>query len=461
MDTTSTLAKNQFNSLSEPYPEYFTEDEISAILVGIYKTINVPFTKDQPVPKTVLVDLFGTQKAGKTSVTSKIEQVFRRNGFNAFCPPETAEIESVRNRLTNDPMVSQAIHLTGVQDYVLNLAHHPRMHLAILSRGLIDMLYWYERDRRKGNYTDEFVSVINRHIYELLRKDLVDAFVFFTCSVKAAMEREYADALTHKRGSKMNEKDVAETLNIYEIVLAEVNENVPGLPIFHVDTSDISLKETGQEVLRYLLPAVVRRFSVPSSAFLLQSPTLMRKNAKHAINFEEQLKLKGTPDAEKIKEMGWILQHGEYEQQDIYLRLGDNAGSDELLRIRKDYRGIGFGYKGPSRDRLLSHRNLQNFILTEVQAQEMSKMYPVVLVLNKIRQYYRLDPKATCDGHFFTLHLDKVDGLGDFTEIRAYGSSDNMHTQELFIMASRLGFNLTDIIEGSYLTLALANNKQA
>src|SRR3989344_4753438 len=147
----------------------FSEAETSIILGLIFNTINIKFAKDDPVPKTILIDFFGTQKSMKTTVTGKIEQVFRRHKFKAFCPPETAEIEQVRNLLTNDPVVEQLQHLTGVHDYVLNLAHHPRCHVAITSRGPKDMLYWYERGLRKGEFEVSHVERIRNAIYELLK----------------------------------------------------------------------------------------------------------------------------------------------------------------------------------------------------------------------------------------------------------------------------------------------------
>src|SRR3989344_7690775 len=113
----------------EPFPEIFEDEDTSKILEAILKKIDISFKKSEYVPKTIFVDVFGTQKAGKTKTTEKIEQVFRRHKFNLFCPPETAEIGTVRNKISDNPAVSQAIHLSGVQDYVLNLGHHPRYHM--------------------------------------------------------------------------------------------------------------------------------------------------------------------------------------------------------------------------------------------------------------------------------------------------------------------------------------------
>lgn len=458
------LVSKPFNILPEPFPEHFTEEEAGVILGGILRTIDLSFKKSDPVPKTILVDFFGPPKSGKTNMTARVEQVFRRHNFNVFCPPETAEIEEIRNsKYSGHPLLFQAKHDAGVQDYILHLAEHPRIHMAIISRGLIDRLYWYARDMRKGLYSQVYYDSVRNHIYEFLRQDLVDAFFFFTCSPEMALQREYSQALTQKRGSNMNEKNLSEALVLYKEVLNDVQKNVPGLPVFYIDTSDLTVQAVGQEVLRFLLPTVCRRFSVPSSAFLPYSATLMHKNAKHAINFEEQLKLKGLPDRRKIEEMGWVYLKS-YIQEDTYLDINFGisnnirAVSEELLRIRKDDGGIRFLYKGPVRDRLLSHRNLQNFYISEKEAEEIQHLYPAILVIVKQRDYFRLNASSfESDGSFFILHIDKVEGLGDFTEIRALGSSDKMHTQELFEMASKLGFGLADVVEENYFTMALRN----
>ena len=449
-------------SLPVPFPEVFSDEDVSSILEEIKRKINIKFSKDDDVPKTILVDTFGTQNSGKTTITGKIEQLVRRHKFKAFCPPETAEIESVRNQLTSDPMISQAIHLNGVDDRVLNLSHHPRVHFSMISRGLIDMLYWYERDRRKGVYSDVFCQSISDRIYNVLRMDLVDCFLFFTCSVEAAMKREYNEneALTQRRGSKMNEKEVAETIDIYNTVLGGVNKNVPGLPIFHVDTSSLSVREVGQEVLRFLLPTICKRFSVSSSGFMTGSKTLMRKSALHSRKFEEQLKLKGHPSREKLEAMGWIFE-GKLEQEDIYLNYGSSdSGLDsrfgEIVRIRKDERGSRFVYKSQAWDRMLFHRNPLTFNIEPEDEQRLRALYPVIVSLTKIREHFELHPSVDGgDQHFFSLHIDTMEGLGLFTEIRALGTSEKTHTSELLALATELGFSPSDIVEGSYLALAL------
>ncbi len=451
MESSLALANQVSSLLVGP----FSEEETSSILELIFDTIDTPFRKSDPVSKTILTDLFGIQKSLKTTVTGKIEQIFRRHKFNAFCPPETAEIEEVRNKLTENPVVAQAIHLTGVQDYVLNLAQHPRAHIAIISRGLIDMLYWYEKGLRKGIYSSSHVESVRNKIYEFLRMDLVDAFFFFTCSVETAMRREYDGALTQRRGSKMNEKDVAEAVSLYNDVLCGVNENVPGLPIFHIDTSDMGVREAGEEVLKYLLPTVCARFNVPIQHILPHFPSLIRRHIACSPNFEEQIKFVDHPDELKlcVYDSKWNFVD-EYWQEDTYLRpKGDEQTIDpfgETMRIRKDDRGFKFMYKGAQKDSLLSHRFPCSFSVDGAEVLKIQETYKTVLTLKKKRRCFE-----TAGGHF-TLHMDDVEGLGKFTEFRARGSSAETHTEALLKLAGNLGFSLDSMVEGNYLSLALS-----
>lgn len=449
MESGLALSNQIDNTLVGP----FSEAETSAILELILETIDKPFRKSEPVPKTIFIDLFGTQKSMKTAVTGKIEQLFRRSKYKAFCPPETAEIEMIRNLLTNDPAIEQFKHLTGDYYYLANLSHHPRCHIAITSRGLKDMLYWYERGLRRGEFNASHVEVIKNSIYEILKMDLVDAFFFFTCSVETAMRREYDGALTQKRGSKMNEKEVAETIDIYESVLRGVRENVPGLPLFRIDTSDMDLRQAGQEVLKYLLPTICARFNVPVSHIIPFAPSLIRRYVSQIPYFEEQVKFIGHPDESKLNRFGWVFA-AEYWQEDLYLNPKTDGQAinpfDEIMRIRHDESGYKFMYKGAQEDSLLSHRIPCSFSIDETEVRKVPNTYKTILTLKKKRRCFEMANQN------LTLHLDDIEGLGKFTEIRARGSSEVTHTEQLLKLAGDLGFPLVSLVKGNYLSLALS-----
>ena len=99
----------------------YTEEETATFTRAIFACLDIPQRRSQPATKTALVDFFGMPKAGKTKTTEKIDQYFRRQGFQVFCPPETAEIDEIRNKSTDNILVFQARHVAGVENYILNL----------------------------------------------------------------------------------------------------------------------------------------------------------------------------------------------------------------------------------------------------------------------------------------------------------------------------------------------------
>ena len=447
------LLKFPIPSASSVYP-VFDEHEASLVMTEIFNKIDVPVRRSESAPKTVLLDFFGTPNAGKTATTEKIEQLLRRHKFNTLCPPETAEIQEVRAKATANLVVEQGKHLIGVEDYVLNYAYNRNYHAVILSRGLIDMLFWYEFGLKNNQYSEIHVASIREHIYELLRQNLVDVFIFFTCSTEKALEREYAKSVTKKRGSKMTEEFLGQTFDLYKTVLENVNKNVPGLPIFHVDTTDLDILGQTQEVVRCVLPTLWVRFNVPIEKLLPKSLSLLHKEVGRHDKFEEQLKLRGLPKTDQLRGMGWELVRRTV-QEDTYISPTPDGYSSagEVMRIRKDDVGYKFMYKGPARDKLLSHRLSFSAEVSESEAKEILGLYPELVKLTKRRAHYRLND---ADGHFFSLHLDSFVGKDTYTEIRALGSSSVTHTGGLLVIAQQLGFSPADMIDASYLDLALA-----
>src|SRR3989344_9422446 len=304
MDSGTTTPTRPFD-LSQLGP--FTEDEMTAMADALYRKIDVDIRSSGPAPKRPLINYFGLQKSYKTAVTTEAEKVFRRNKFKTYCPAESAEHEDIRDDSLDDPVIYQAKHLNVVADQYLNHGTNRNHHITQVSRNLPDMLYWYIKSERKGIMSKKHVASAKEWIYELLNRDLIDISLFLTCSVDAAIQREFGQSPTQKRGSKMNEKDIAEALDIYERVIEELRINVPKMPIFRIDTSEMTVRQATEEALRYILPTLCIRYGVPDYTFMPYALSLVQKVAGHSAYFEEQLKLYGHPETEKILKAGWIL----------------------------------------------------------------------------------------------------------------------------------------------------------
>lgn len=451
---TSQIASEKPFDLTKIGP--FTEEEMTAMAEALFKKIDIDIKSSGPAPKRPLINYFGLQKSYKTAVTTEAEKIFRRNKFKTYCPPESAEHEDVRDDSFDDPIVYQAKHLNVVIDQYLNHGTNRNHHITQVSRNLPDMLYWYIRGERKGIMSKKHVASAKEWIYQLLERDLIDISLFLTCSVDAAIQREYGQSPTQKRGSKMNEKDIAEALDIYETVLEELRTKIPNMPIFRIDTSEMTVKQATEEALRYILPTLCIRYKVPDYTFMPYALSLVQRVAVNSSYFEEQLKLYGYPETETILKAGWkFIREG--LQIDTYLNPKNNTPVDpqgEILRLRREGNKNKFMYKGPSRDQLLSHRLPHTLAIEESEAENILKKYETIVTLNKNRLHFRKEG-LTGDGHFFTLHIDSVKELGNFTEIRARGSQDKNHTRELLALAEELGFNTSSIVNGNYLSLAI------
>jgi adenylate cyclase class IV len=55
----------------------------------------------------------------------------------------------------------------------------------------------------------------------------------------------------------------------------------------------------------------------------------------------------------------------------------------------------------------------------------------------------------------FWMHVDHVEELGTFTEIKTHGTQTKQHWRELLALAAELGFSLADIAPESYLAMLL------
>lgn len=315
------------NSRTLGIPERpFDEKELDVIAKALQEKLDLPVRRSEAAPKTALIDLFGPPKSLKTAVTVKLDQFFKRKGFKVFCPPETAEIEEIRRKSTDDILIFQAQHVTGVMQNVEHLAYNRDFHLSITSRGAADMLSWYERWVREGKCTEQHRVIVRDYLYRevLSRNNLVDAYFYFYCSPEVAIQREYGESLTEERGSNMNETKLAEAHAVYASVLEHLERNLPGIRIFCIDTTHKTVKQASEEVMRFLLPTLCARFGVECGEVLPYLPALMAEEAKHVTAFEEQLKLKGHPSRSDLEKAGWMY-FGGAEQHDTCLDIRTDA----------------------------------------------------------------------------------------------------------------------------------------
>ena len=172
----------------------------------------------------------------------------------------------------------------------------------------------------------------------------------------------------------------------------------------------------------------------------------------------------GHPDAAALTRHGWVHERNIAPREEIYLNarpsaLDDHGVFDEIVRLHQEDGLWRFVFKNRAEDRLFSHRRTINFEVSDEESRNILAVYPEILRLRHTRHIF-LQARGD-DGHSdHVLHIDLIEGLGDFTELKARGSAKTTHTQELLELATALGFTPADILEGSYLHLALAQQHE-
>jgi len=452
----------------------FSEEEQTSLLNAIKAKLDTPFSRSEKPLKNLVVDLFGPINTGKNSVSEELERAMRREKLNVIYIRESADHPVIRAENAPDPVVYQAQHLAIVDGQVMFNAYDPNWHAVIVNRGRIDMLFWYEK--YKKNFSEQHLANTREFIYERLRMDQVDAYLFLEGDPEVLLERSYKQAVTKQQGTHANIEAIRESIGIYEKILADVEENVPGLPIFRIDTTEISVMETTQEALRFILPTLCARYEIPGSSYLPKSPALLRRTAQQAPTVDEQLKLHGTPSVgwEAREDLGWKLE-AVLRQRDTLLDSRDEdaapEGGAEFIQVRAEWRAPElvngsmwegepdswfFAFKDASSDGTFSRRPTVKFSVSADEAEDIIARYRVIGTVTKQRDLWAktvtLPDGSTQD---FWLHVDRVEELGAFTEIKTHGTQSKQHWRELLALANELGFGLSDIAPESYLSMLL------
>ena len=231
-------------------------EEIKEGLTALSRNLSVGMQRGEDAPKTALLDFFGMPKTFKNAVTTKIQQDFSRSGCRVFCPPEGADEDVIRAKTRKDIVFFQFQHTIGVLDKIRRLAYNRDFHVAIMHRGIIDMLYWYERWVSEGRCDARHRAYVRDFLYEVLVMNLMDAFVFFTSNPETILHREYEGAVVRADGVMVNDESRLKAKRVYEEVIQHAEKNVSGLNIFHIDTTNITVGEANEQILQFLIPTL-------------------------------------------------------------------------------------------------------------------------------------------------------------------------------------------------------------
>lgn len=151
--------------------------------------------------RPLIIEFSGAPKAGKTRSISVLELFLKRNGVKVEVFTERASIAPIKSKghLNFNVWVSCA-SLQGMLE-----ALYRDLDVFILDRGIFDALVWNEWLEMTGKITEEEAAQVSQFFTMARWTNLVDIIFVLTCDPNVSIDREYADQLTSKRGTIMEE----------------------------------------------------------------------------------------------------------------------------------------------------------------------------------------------------------------------------------------------------------------
>ncbi len=395
---------------------------------------------DMPV-KPIITEFFGIPKAGKDTQLVHLDRWFRRRGYQVLIHQESAETEEIRTMSRGvDPYTYEMRHFSYTFANFVSALTSRDFHLIALNRGFVDTLCWLEWHRRNGALSDIRYNQFRSYILGGPWVEAVDGVFYLTCSVEVALKREYGNNPNPVYGSRMNPKTLALMKDCIDSVVEDVSKELPELPLFVLDTSESTAEGDSHRIISILLNSVKERLDVTDDEVTPFSPALLRLTAKDA--GRQELKFSGTVDTQKLLHNGWHPESSGREV-DTYLAPKNQPAlqGDECFHIRQyGSKKCYFIYKrrvdSPTRSRVsipVLYETLGDFFT----------VFDKIAVVEKDREVFVKND--------IILTLDRVEGLGEFVELRAPLAAD------ITAEAIKLGLTQDRLVPETYIRLVLKN----
>lgn len=203
-----------------------------------------------------MVELFGTPKAGKTTVKEMLKHFFRRNGWAVSTPTEGAEVVELPR---DEPQYN-----FQTCEYALGVArdraYAKNFHLVIFDRAVMDGVVRMDYYVRKGILTEEQRRFVEGYYLLPWNAGLFDLHVCLVASPEVAIARELARVLTRRHGETMNPKTLANLLAAHERVFNRLASADPGRFLWH-DSSVETEEQTASLILTAVFDAFTARLA--------------------------------------------------------------------------------------------------------------------------------------------------------------------------------------------------------
>ncbi len=192
--------------------------------------------------RPLLIEFCGSPKSGKSTTITSLNIFLKRNGFKTVVLTERASVCPIENK--THPFFNIWTMSSAISEIVKNLEQgESKVDIIISDRGLFDALCWFEwlntNPRPKSPYLDNDSA---KRLEDFILMDMwlsyLDLIYVFQVDPETSIKREYANLLTEKRGSIMQEPVLAGFIHATNMVITKHGDKFRNVQKIITDTAE-------------------------------------------------------------------------------------------------------------------------------------------------------------------------------------------------------------------------------
>ena len=294
--------------------------------------------------RPIVIEFSGSPKAGKTSCINSLELFLKRNGFTVKIVQEKASICPVTDK--QSPMFNIWTSCMSLAEIIGTLTNKKNtFDVLIVDRGIFDALCWFEWLVKTSKMDEKQREVLEKFLLMDNVINYIDIVFSFVVDPKKSIEREYANLLTDKRGSIMNENVLGEYLKSVDSIISTKREYFH--KVIRIDTSDKTQNEVSKEVTEKTLDNL-KELLMEKVGYLKKNDILMDVlNSKNFFLMDELQHILPNIEfdqREKVENNNLLL-------QPIPIAIISNKSGNKVLMVKKNKTAVSMD--SPEKDKWL------------------------------------------------------------------------------------------------------------
>ena len=219
--------------------------------------------------RPIVIEFCGTPKAGKTSCLSSLNLFLKRNGFKTKVLTERASVCPIRDKY--NPSFNLWNLFSSSAELLENFVEKAReIDVILCDRSIFDCLCWFHWFKKYDHINSDDFAVIEAFLTMGKYRTMFDLIYVFKTSPQVALEREYANLLTRKTGSIMNNTVLTEYNLCLDTARSRYDQTFRCIREINTDEKSQNLvsKDVTNEVLMNLYELVVEKVAYVSRSVL-------------------------------------------------------------------------------------------------------------------------------------------------------------------------------------------------